>query len=476
MPRLLSTRLRQRYLASTWEEIVERLVNGPIVATHPFHPASPRLQQEMRMLLDTQTFLPAGNTLAFTADARAFDAADSQVASALQPNCSIVDDVTVAGATRLWEQGIGVGTTMAPHINPVPHLLQLQRAWDEMKAQHRPLRGNMFVYPASGAFVHDFIDLKATPAKADALPGFNISVAVNSTEPLPDAVLDSLATAAWTTGDPGVVFMDRVNAAVPLLHAAKTIKTLVPCGEQGMFDGEFCTLGSINLNSSWLANPVTGELCFQNLQHAVQCGVTFLDNAVDVCAQAGSRDYRRVGLGVMGWADYLARHHMPYDSDDARHLAAIVSAHIGAAARRQSTVLAAERGPFPRLLDEPFYTNSHLTAQDAAMGFPRTSLLRNVSVTCLAPTGGISLLTKNRGFAIEPFFAEANAISARGHLLMAAAWQTGMCNSVSKTVNLPHDATVADVKAAILLAYECKQLKALSLYRAGSRAAQPIRT
>jgi ribonucleotide reductase alpha subunit len=140
-------------------------------------------------------------------------------------------------------------------------------------------------------------------------------------------------------------------------------------------------------------------------------------------------------------------------------------------------VLAHERGPFPYLEREPFLPNPALAEQDASAGFARrTWEMRNVSVTCLAPTGGITLLTKNRGFAIEPFFNEATKVSAAGHIAMASAWQTGMCNSVSKTVNLPESATVHDVRDAIKLAYQLRNIKALSVYRANSRSAQPIET
>ena len=468
-PILLSSRLRARYLASTWDEVVDRIVNGAIVKHHPFYPMAPHDQKELKHLLLTQTFVPAGNTLAFGAMAA------YQTASELQPNCSVFDYVTEEKATTLWNKGIGVGTTLDPELNPVLHIQHLQRTWNTLKAQHRPLRGNMFVYPAHGKFIREFIQLKATTADADAIPGFNISVAVNGQEPLDDELLDLIAHAAWTTGDPGIVFLDRVNRNVPLRHMMRRINTLVPCGEQGMFDGEFCTLGSINLNAPQLANELTGKLCVGKVEHAVRHAVTFLDNAVDVCSETQSTDYRRVGLGVMGWADYLARHDVPYDSIEARALATQVSCLIGAVARHQSMELAALRGPFPRYLCEPFTVNTSLQDQDALMNYARPlSFLRNISVTCLAPTGGISLLTKNRGFAIEPFFKESTAIAPEDHIRMAAAWQTGMCNSVSKTVNLAEGATVDHVKQAILFAYKIRHVKALSVYRANSRLSQPI--
>lgn len=471
MSLILPLRLRNRYLASTWGEIVERVINGPIVKQHPFYPASPQLCDDMRSLLESQTFVPAGNTLTFGA----LNKGGSQVAAALQPNCCIVDEVGTEKAKDLWDKGIGVGTTtLNPDENPVSRLFELQRQWNRLKAQHRPMRGNMFVYPARGKFIREFIDAKSTPEKADALPGFNISIGVNSYEPLEDSVLNAVAQAAWATGDPGIVFLDRVNANVPLRHAEKRMHTLVPCGEQGMFDGETCTLGSINLNSTAIADERSGELCLHRFEQAVRLAVTFLDNAVDVCAEQGAVQYRRVGLGVMGFADLLGRLNVPYDSAEARRLASQISSYLGAVARHQSTVLAAQRGMFPRFTTETFLPNQGLLEQDALMGYPRTTLLRNVSVTCIAPTGGITLVTKNRGYAIEPFFHQATQISPWNHLSMAAAWQTGVCNSVSKTINLPEGASVSDVRRAILFAYKTRQLKAVSLYRANSRTAQPM--
>lgn len=471
MPIVLSSRLRARYLASTWDEVVDRIMNGPIVKTHPFYPMRAHEQNELKHLLLTQTFIPAGNTLAFGAMAA------HQTANELQPNCSVFDYVTDEKATELWNKGIGVGTTLDPELNPVLHIQHLQRSWNRLKAQHRPLRGNMFVYPAHGKFIREFIELKATATEADKIPGFNISVAVDGRDPPSDELLELIAQAAWSTGDPGIVFMDRVNKNVPLRHMARTINTLVPCGEQGMFDGEFCTLGSINLNAPQLANEFTGKLCVAKVEHAVRHAVTFLDNAVDVCSESQSTDYRRIGLGVMGWADYLARHQVPYDSIEARSLATQVSCLFGAVARHQSMELGAVRGPFPRFLSEPFSVNTALQDQDALMNYPRPlTFMRNISVTCLAPTGGISLLTKNRGFAIEPFFSQSTTIAPEDHIRMAAAWQLGMCNSVSKTINMAENATVEQVKQAILFAYKIRHLKALSIYRTNSRLSQPIVT
>lgn len=467
---MLPFRLRQRYLASTWNEIVQRLLSGPLLRAHPVWPSTPAFCDLMEHLLSTQAFLPAGNTLAFGAHA------SLETSRALRPNCSIFEHVSVKDAASLWARGIGVGTTIV-HANedPVARLRELHAQWASMTLVHRPMRGNMFVYPATGRYVREFVACKNSVDKANALSSFNISVGVDSSVPLDEELLHHVATAAWTTGDPGIVFLDRVNEDMPLVSAQRRINTMVPCGEQGMFDGEVCTLGAVNLNALSLAGT-GGALSMTAMEEAVRAGVTFLDNAVEVCAEPGGRAYRRIGLGVLGWADYLARMGLDYGSPAARSLAQTLSIFMGAIARDQSRRMAVLRGPFPRFHE--FTVNKRLAAQDDTLLGTSHRLhsapMRNVSVTCLAPTGGISLLTKNRGFSIEPFFFEATRLSAEQHIGMAAAWQAGMCNSVSKTVNMRADSTVEDVKAAIRLAYATRGIKALSVYRAGSRDAQPI--
>lgn len=467
---MLPFRLRQRYLASTWVEIVERVLNGPLVKAHPVWPAGAAYAELLEHLLTTQAFVPAGNTLTFGAHAT------SETARALRPNCSVFEHVSVSDAAVLWSQGIGVGTTVLhADEDPVARLRAFHAQWASMTLRHRPMRGNMFVYPATGRYVREFVACKSTPSLANALSSFNISVGVDSTQPLDAGLLQELAVAAWTTGDPGLVFLDRVNENVPLVNKTRRIRTLVPCGEQGMFDGEVCTLGAINLNALSLAAR-DGALSMSALEEAVRAGVTFLDNAVEIGAHPGGLAYRRVGLGVLGWADYLARVDVDYGSAAGRSLARTLSMFMGAVARDQSRRLATVRGPFPRAAE--FTLNAHLAAQDDTVlgtSYRLTDAsLRNVSVTCLAPTGGISLLTKNRGFSIEPFFHHATSLSVEQHIGMAEAWQTGLCNSVSKTVNMAESSTVGDVISAIKCAYASRGVKALSVYRAGSRGAQPI--
>ena len=463
---MLSPLLQQRYLARTWDELVTRVMTGPV---------RKHIRLEMHDLADLEismrnrTFIPAGNTLTCPASAKK-----------VMPNCSILHEPDVSVVLERWKQNIGVGTCVVnPATHPVDLMRRYQSAWNSHDPVHRPRRGNMFVYPVDGKYVRDFIRSKQNPEDADALSAFNISVAVDSRKDIPQDILVEICRSAWSTGDPGVVFMDRVNANVPLIHKTKQIKTLVPCGEQGMYDGETCTLGSINLNAEALAN-FDGTINRERLAKAVRLGVRFLDGAVS--AINVSDPYRRIGLGVMGWADVLDRMCVKYGSLESLRYATSLSTFFGACARLESARIAGECSTFPAYAKDDMYVNRDMFMRDLT-SLPehtgeiayRRYRLRNVSVTCLPPTGGITLLTENSGFSIEPFFHDATKLSPEDHVDMADAWQAGMCNSVSKTVNIPQNSTWHDVEFLVRHARMFTGIKALSVYRDGSRAAQPMK-
>jgi hypothetical protein len=487
---MFSKVLQQRYLATNWHQVVDRILHGPIWRLYKFgEPVTVGETERLHWALSNKIFIPAGNTLTFQAPFKKSNAVT------LRPNCAIKVGITPQAATRIWEEGTGFGTTVDfPDENPVDHLRRLQDAWNSFKdPEHRPKRGNMYVYPARGKYVHEFIKLKSDPKTADEFPAFNVSVGFQNFEEEVGAdpqIISAIAEAAWKTGDPGVVFLDRVNRNVPLEHRSKYIKTLVPCGEQGMFDHETCTLGSINLNASELRNA-DGNLSLTKFEVAIRTAVRFLDNAVDVTQTSAHtmNPYRRIGLGVMGWADVLESHGMDYNSPSAFDWAEELSKFMGAIARHESTRLAvARRSAFPAWYRERINMNFALEQQDFHTLMKHGYVLeagevlrerqrwgmRNVSVTCIAPTGGISLLTGNKGFSIEPAFEDVHDISTYGHLQMLNAWQSGMCNSVSKTINFPNRAEPQDFLDAILEARNLPNIKALSMYRMGSRAAQPI--
>jgi ribonucleoside-diphosphate reductase alpha chain len=303
-----------------------------------------------------------------------------------------------------------------------------------------------------------------------------------------------IAENAWLSGDPGIFFIDRANEdnMVPYLGR---IEATNPCGEVPLLAHEPCCLGSINLERF-----VEGKYVdFAYLEEVVRLAVRFLDNVHDVShtqideINNSARRTRRIGLGVMGWADMLAELGLAYDHEDAFILADIVSKIIQKEAWLTSMDLAEERGAFPAFLEEE--VNWNLIDK---LGLDRRPV-RNVAVTSIAPTGSISLISDvNSG--IEPFFSHhytrnitegignraidtleqsavsdsvktAHEIHWKDHIRMQAAWQKWTCNAVSKTINMPNDASVDDIMEAYALAWELG-CKGITVYRNGSRMFQ----
>ena len=340
-----------------------------------------------------------------------------------------------------------------------------------------------------------------------------------------------ITESAWKTGDPGVVFVDRVWETAPNPQLG-LIETSNPCGEEFLEDYGNCCLGSIDLYKHVGATGFDWD----ELEQTVRTAVRFLDDVIEVNTfpLQKLRDVnlatRRIGLGVMGWADALVRLGIPYDTDEALELTDKVAGFIKDTAWDESARLAVERGPFPE------YENSALKER----GLPP---VRNSSVVTIAPTGTISRLA-GCSSGIEPHFAiawwsnvlwdeqgaassrlldapvsvwealkgtlddddsvrellsqladnsedaerimEENgldaasfrasmAISPEAHVRMQAAWQKHVTNSVSKTINLPNSATVEEVADAYKLAWETG-CKAVTVYRDGSKSMQVLET
>ena len=342
---------------------------------------------------------------------------------------------------------------------------------------------------------------------------------------------NEIAMSAWKTGDPGVVFMDRVWETAPNPQMGR-IETSNPCGEEFLENYGNCCLGSINLD----AHVVGGDFDWKLLEDTVRTSVRFLDDVINVNTfplpklREVNLATRRIGLGVMGWADALVRMNVPYDSPEGLDLADELGGFIQRIAWDESANLARERGPFPE------YERSALKER----GLPP---VRNSSIVTIAPTGTISRLA-GCSSGIEPHFAMAwwsnvlwkdhegsssrlldapvsiteslraelgsdarvrqvleeitdnpegaesilkehglnpaiyrtsMAISPEAHVRMQAAWQKHVTNSVSKTINLPSSATVEDVREAYELAWETG-CKAVTVYRDGSKSMQVLET
>lgn len=322
---------------------------------------------------------------------------------------------------------------------------------------------------------------------------------------------NTLCERAWKNGDPGVLFIDTVNAANPTPHLGD-IKSTNPCGEQPLLSrGESCNLGSINLSNF----VVDGEFDFERLKEVAKLATVFLDSVIEVNTyplpkiEKATKDTRKIGLGVMGFADTLIALEIPYDTEEAREFAERVMKTISKASAEESIALGKLRGPYPEDVKETGFRNAARTTQ--------------------APTGTISMVAGCWG-GIEPLFAisyekhvmegdvlfdvapavlkyvydnyieedaakiikeltdgkqiehtslkhkkhifrTAQEIKPIDHLKMQAAFQRHVDSAISKTINLPNSATVDDIKEVYMSAWEMG-LKGVTVYRDGCKANQ----
>lgn len=442
--------------------------------------------------------------------------------------------------SKIRPKGDIVKSTKGKASGPLSFMTVFDKTTDVIKQGGKRRGANMGILNASHPDIVEFINAKT---KEDMLKNFNISVAV--TEQFMQAVnkneefwlvnprtgkttkrvsakiiFSIISKAAWGHGDPGIIFIDEINNKNPVPQAGR-IESTNPCGEQPLLPYESCNLGSINL-SKMVKNSKPD---WKRLKSTVRTAVHFLDNVMDVNKfplteiENQTKANRKIGLGVMGFADMIAKMKIPYDSDKALAFAEKLMKFITAEARKKSEELGKERGNFPNF-DKSIYAK-------------KRQHMRNAAVTTIAPTGSISTFADvNSG--IEPFFAMAyvreildgtkmletnkifeNAAKQKGiykkemlaqiaksgsiqhikgvpnelkrvfktaleikpewHVKMQAAFQKYTDNAVSKTVNLPKEAKEEEVQKIFLLAHKLN-CKGVTVYRYGSKKEQVFYT
>lgn len=441
------------------------------------------------------------------------------------------------GSTR---RGANMGILRIDH----PDILEFIRCKAELDDENRPLYDEIASYLPDDSVRKYFEQLLLD----QQISNFNISVAV--TDRFMDAyfkgedyelidpktkevtstlnareVFQEITERAWQTGDPGLVFIDRINKSTSNpMQGIEEIEATNPCGEQPLAAWDACNLGSINLGKFVLADG--SGVDWEGLREITHKAVHFLDNVVQVNPYTLPQIYdevhnnRRIGLGVMGWADMLFKLKIPYNSEAATELAEHVMKLINEEGHLESEALAEVRGPFPNW-SKSIYRN----------GKP----LRNSTVTTIAPTGTISIIgdcssgiepvfalaylhkaktgadqvrtlvianqtfekiAKREGFYSDDLaqkvmgngsvagleevpsewqdvFITAQSIDPEWHVRMQAAFQKYTDNGVSKTINMPNSATVDDVANAYMLAWETG-CNGITVYRDGSKAVQVL--
>lgn len=301
-------------------------------------------------------------------------------------------------------------------------------------------------------------------------------------------LLDQIIHQAWLTGDPGLVFISTINNKNTIPRAGK-IECTNPCGEQPLLPYESCNLGSINLEKFVLSN---GKINWSRLEKVVDISVRFLDNVIEVNSYPRAKIAhktlytRKIGLGVMGWADMLLKLKIKYNSKEATELAKKVMSYIQTRAIAQSKEIGKEKGNAP-----VYYKTKNGKAK------------RNATLTTIAPTGTLSMLagcssgiepvfdkkftktvmdnikinlsTKYDKYENESYFVTSRNISYKWHIKIQAVFQEYVDNAVSKTINLSKKATEEDVREAYLMAWETK-CKGITVFRDGCRGDAPLQS
>lgn len=416
----------------------------------------------------------------------------------------------------LRPKGSFVKKTQGIASGPISFLHVIDAATEAVKQGGTRRGANMGILRVDHPDIEEFILMKRD---GKGINNFNISVAItdrfmkalkndtdyilydpylkkNTGKKNARKIFRMIVESAWAVGDPGLIFIDQINKHNPT-KLLGPIRATNPCGEQPLHDYESCNLGSVNLLNFYDPKNLD-QFDWEKFKQVISVAVRFLDNVIEVNKYPLSKisettkGNRRIGLGVMGWADLLIKMKIKYDSEEALQFAEKIAAFLRKNASNESRILAESRGSFPNI-DKSVY-------KDKAM--------RNATVFTIAPTGTIARLA-GCSSSIEPVFAfefiskiidrelkdihplfqdwknehphekipdyfvTAHDISPEWHIRMQAAFQKHVDNSVSKTINFPNTASLEDVEKAYLLADELKT-KGITIYRDGCRSEQVL--
>ncbi|MEW9122115.1 MAG: vitamin B12-dependent ribonucleotide reductase [Thermotaleaceae bacterium] len=555
--------LEKRYLAKneagavieTVVEMFKRVAHHIAKADHIYTPDADitALENEFYQMMINQEFLPnsptlmnAGRDLGQLSACFVLPVEDTMegIFDAIK-NAAIIHKSgggTGFSFSRLRPKGATVASTGGVASGPVSFMKVFNAATEAVKQGGTRRGANMGILRVDHPDILDFIKCKEENTE---ITNFNISVAIteafmqaveadadyelidpNTKMPVgklhAKEIFNLIVDRAWTNGEPGIIYIDRLNQdnPTPLLG---TIESTNPCGEQPLLPFESCNLGSINLVKMIKRKDNKAYIDYERLGKIVDQAVHFLDNVIDVNSyplkeiEEMTKSTRKIGLGVMGFADMLFELGIPYNSEEGVKTGEYIMDFINARSKKKSMFLAAARGVFPAF-EESIYAQKGMK-------------MRNATTTTIAPTGTISIIAGTSS-GIEPLFAlsyfrnvmdndklvethpifekiahdngfytkdimeqvahhgsvaniaeipiqyrqlfvTAHDVTPYWHIRMQAAFQKHVDNAVSKTINFSHNATKEDVREAYQLAYHWG-CKGITIYRDGSRKGQVL--